>query len=399
MPDNFAITAVDYWEDLGLFAAFALSLFVLMGLGLRLRETRTPRMHLWAMVGFFGINALDVLESLVFGAPFSAPMAFYRWQDLLIPGFMVTLYFFVRGLTASDPRLTRRDLVHLAPFGAALLCLAPTLIVPGTLREAPNIAGLSPWHLRLVETGETAFWVLWIIVLAVYGTLCVRQLMAHKRNIRDVFSDLEGKTLAWLDMLVGVIFFLAGVVILDEVLILMDYPEIRNGFVSMVFDLLLAGSFGVFALRATPPLPGWSSDVLTPAEDAPPPDAPVAARYARSGLQAADLDRYAARLEKRMSEGQLWRDHGLNLRGLAAEISIPSIHLSEVLNTRLSMSFYDYVNQWRVRDACELLAGSDQTILEISETVGFNAKSTFNTSFKKVTEQTPSQWRMKHRRK
>lgn len=66
---------------------------------------------------------------------------------------------------------------------------------------------------------------------------------------------------------------------------------------------------------------------------------PVPSRYARSGLKKADLDRYAKRLERRMAERQLWRDHSLNLRSLAAEIAIPAIHLSEVLNTNLSMSF------------------------------------------------------------
>ena len=109
------------------------------------------------------------------------------------------------------------------------------------------------------------------------------------------------------------------------------------------------------------------------------------------------MDRYAARLEKRMADGQLWRDHGLSLRGLASEIAIPPIHLSEVLNTKVGMSFYDYVNQCRVRDACDLLINSNDTIIEISEAVGFNAKSTFNTSFKKVTDQTPSQWRATHK--
>jgi AraC-like DNA-binding protein len=167
----------------------------------------------------------------------------------------------------------------------------------------------------------------------------------------------------------------------------------------MVFDVIMPVSFGIFALRANPPLPEWTGAVLddedvvqkTARQDKSP------SRYARSGLTEADMDRYAARLEKRMEDGQLWRDHGLNLRSLASAIAIPPIHLSEVLNTKIGMSFYDYVNQCRIRDACDLLIHSNDTILEISEAVGFNAKSTFNTSFKKVTNQTPSQWRSAHK--
>jgi AraC-like DNA-binding protein len=85
------------------------------------------------------------------------------------------------------------------------------------------------------------------------------------------------------------------------------------------------------------------------------------------------------------------------LGSLTSAIAIAPIHLSEVLNTKLSMPFYDYVNQCRIRDACDLLIKTDATIIEISETVGFNAKSTFNTSFKKVTDQTPSSWRATHK--
>ena len=211
-----------------------------------------------------------------------------------------------------------------------------------------------------------------------------------------MFSDLEGKTLRWLDGLVATILILALVVIVDEIRLLMGAESLRTGVWGMLFDVVLPVAFGIFALRASPPLPGWSEQVLVDAavsevrEEAP-------TRYARSGLGPKDIDRLAARLERRMVDGQLWRDHGLNLRALAAAIAVPPIHLSEVLNTRLGMSFYDYVNQCRIRDACALLIDTDDTIIEISETVGFNAKSTFNTSFKRVTDQTPSQWRATHR--
>jgi AraC-like DNA-binding protein len=39
---------------------------------------------------------------------------------------------------------------------------------------------------------------------------------------------------------------------------------------------------------------------------------------------------------------------------------------------------------------------SELTILEILYEVGFNSKSSFNTAFKKHTNQTPTQFREKH---
>ena len=391
-----------FLEHLGVAGALAVSGFVLLGLLLRLRETEPPRMHIWAMIAFFAVNVSDGLDSLAYSDTFNGPPALHRWNDVIIPGFMVALYFYVRALTSAAPRLSRSDLIHLLPFLAGFLCLAPNLILPGAQRLGLVEAAISQRHQMLIDTGETAFWSVWVIILIVYGAICIRRLILHKRNIRDVFSDLEGKTLRWLDGLVATILTIALFVIVDEIGQLLGHRSLRDGVWSMLFDVVMPVSFGIFALRANPPLPEWTGTVLhqpaVPKAEAP--DKPTSRydrRYARSGLTDADMDRYAARLEKRMAEGQLWRDHGLNLRGLAAEIAIPPIHLSEVLNTRIGMSFYDYVNQCRIRDACDLLIHTNDTIIEISEAVGFNAKSTFNTSFKKVTDQTPSQWRAAHR--
>lgn len=382
-----------YWEHLGVAGALAVSVFVLLGLLLRLPDINPPRMHIWAMIAFFVVNFCDGLNSFAYSDMFDGPAALYRWNDVIIPGFMVALYFYVRALTSATPSLIPADLVHLLPFLAGFVCLAPALTLPGDVRLGLEEGDITEMHRALINTGETAFWIVWIITLTVYGTLCIRRLIQHKRNIKDVFSDLDGKTLRWLDYLVATILIIALIVIVDEVRQLMDSFSIRDGIWSLLFDVILPFSFGIFALRANPPLPGWSEKVLAVEAR---PDAPPS-RYARSGLQPVDIDRLAARLERRMADGQLWRDHGLNLRSLASAIAIPPIHLSEVLNTQLGMSFYDYVNQCRIRDACELLIQTDASIIKISETVGFNAKSTFNTSFKKVTDQTPSQWRITHK--
>lgn len=195
MPDNISISFQEYLEHLGLGASLAVSVFALLSLGLRLRQTPGRRMHLWAMVAFFTVNALDMLDSLAYSSAFFGTAALYQWQDILIPGFVISLYFFVRGSTSSNPMLRSLDWIHVVPFVAAFLCLLPSLVLPGKVRCGQVPSSLPPEYQQLVTVGETAFWILWIVVLILHGTQCVRRLIRHKRNIRDVFSDIEGKTL------------------------------------------------------------------------------------------------------------------------------------------------------------------------------------------------------------
>lgn len=58
--------------------------------------------------------------------------------------------------------------------------------------------------------------------------------------------------------------------------------------------------------------------------------------------------------------------------------------------------FFDFVNEYRIKKAIQILKDRTQkelTVLEILYQVGFNSKSSFNTSFKKYTGKTPTDYR------
>jgi AraC-like DNA-binding protein len=67
-----------------------------------------------------------------------------------------------------------------------------------------------------------------------------------------------------------------------------------------------------------------------------------------------------------------------------------------VLNAQLTLSFYDFVNGYRVREVQQRLVGPDgarYTYLALALEAGFASKSTFNAAFKKLTGVTPSDYR------
>ncbi len=141
-------------------------------------------------------------------------------------------------------------------------------------------------------------------------------------------------------------------------------------------------------LTLAPLLPDWAEVVIVPqASDT---EGPA---YARSGLDEATRARLLSRLDTAMQNGALWREQMLTLKDLATAAGAKPFYISQALNQGRGTSFFDYVNGWRVREACTLLRDTDQSVLNISETVGFNAKSTFNAAFRKATGTTPTAWR------
>lgn len=81
---------------------------------------------------------------------------------------------------------------------------------------------------------------------------------------------------------------------------------------------------------------------------------------------------------------------------LADTLQISKSHLSRIFNSDLNCSFSDYINTARVEEAKKHLKNpefSNYTLVAIGLEAGFNSKTTFNTTFKKMTGQTPSQFR------
>lgn len=73
-------------------------------------------------------------------------------------------------------------------------------------------------------------------------------------------------------------------------------------------------------------------------------------------------------------------------------------HLSQVINSGLNLSFFEYLNKYRVECATELITDADRrcpTILDIAYSVGFNSISAFYSALKKHAGQTPAQYKSK----
>ncbi|MDX1498326.1 MAG: helix-turn-helix domain-containing protein [Woeseiaceae bacterium] len=127
-------------------------------------------------------------------------------------------------------------------------------------------------------------------------------------------------------------------------------------------------------------------------------DVPVSAggKYAKSGLGDARLEALQSRLERRMQSERLYLRQDLSLPVLAREMGCSVNHLSQVINAGFGMSFFDYLNSYRIAYAKELLSrpeDRDVPILRIAFSSGFNSNSAFYAAFRKRVGRTPAQYR------
>lgn len=121
------------------------------------------------------------------------------------------------------------------------------------------------------------------------------------------------------------------------------------------------------------------------------PPHPVAAKPAIKKVNDAEASVVLRKLEQLMTEQEIYKNPNLTLGDLAKAVEVSSHQLSAVLNDHAGKNFTSYINEYRVNKACAMIAANHPFSLEaIGYEVGFNSKSTFYASFKKVKGTTPS---------
>jgi AraC-like DNA-binding protein len=122
-------------------------------------------------------------------------------------------------------------------------------------------------------------------------------------------------------------------------------------------------------------------------------------KYRKSGLRKEQVEVYKRRLLHLMESQHLYRAADLTLPELAKLVNCSINHLSEVINREFHLSFYEFLNQYRIEAAKELLTrepSSRGSIGQVAARVGFSSNSAFYAAFKRSCQQTPSAYRRQY---
>ncbi|MFR3320920.1 MAG: helix-turn-helix domain-containing protein [Lachnospiraceae bacterium] len=86
-------------------------------------------------------------------------------------------------------------------------------------------------------------------------------------------------------------------------------------------------------------------------------------------------------------------DREIKIGDLAHLCHLSETHFRRIFARCMGVHPIDYVNQVRIRNACQLLKKTNDSIMEISIKCGFGSSAAFNRNFRKFMGVTPNEWR------
>ena len=301
-------------------------------------------------------------------------------------------YFYVRRMVGLG--MGRWPWLHWAPLGVLVGLL---LWSHGALAER---VWLLEYALMAYELLATA-----------YALVAAVRLHTYRRRLQQSFSSLKGRDLLWLSWLSAVVVLILTICVLASlvagvwiwllvvlrlaVVYVVGWYGLRQGPIALPSEMVEPAATAPAEAEAVGAAP-VTSDAAEAGASTPANAVTETQKYARSGMTAAAEALIGQRLAQRM---QAQRDHlesDLTLAELAGRIGTSPQLLSQYLNDRLGLSFFDYVNGLRVAEVQALLADPARAktpVLHLAFEAGFNSKSTFNAAFRRVCGMTPSAWR------
>ncbi len=220
-----------------------------------------------------------------------------------------------------------------------------------------------------------------LFAIAVYGQLAI-YIGLSKVQIRNR-QDFKGEMSIWLNKLWMAIVVIAAFGLLQFVLLALKIDQQPiTGYIAALLAVIYI-YYGAMIVMRKPEV------IFNP---------PKPQKYQYSTLSSAQSQRLLSQLRNFMTEQTPFKNPSLTLKDLALASRISDRHISQVINEQLNQNFHDFLNEYRVNEFKTQLTDPDNghlSMLGIAMECGFNSKSTFNTTFKRFTGLTPSEFKKK----
>ncbi len=374
---------MDKYSFLDLVSLMGIFLVLLLALFLFTVKTRHKVGN--RLFAFFLIaNAVDASKYLIHHIPENLiNLEVFRWSIVyLVPA---SFFLYAMSVCYSNFRLKAKHLLHAIPFIAYNLNLISGVYFENTDMKLHFIKNMNQMPLTQF------FQFLFELQFQVYF---IASFLIIKKSKTVYLENYTNPNISLINALykITILYYLLHFLVLLRWLVtfIIGVGEVRAWIVTLDgFSFLFCTCWYLFVALNNPEFFRGVNSHLKPITG-------VVQKQKSSALIDDEKNRQIESLKDFMIKNEPYLDSSLTIQDLAEQVEMPVKELSALINLYMNKHFFDFINEYRIEKAKEILKDSSQkdlTILEILYQVGFNSKSSFSTSFKKHTGKTPTEFR------
>ncbi len=247
------------------------------------------------------------------------------------------------------------------------------------------------------DTADTNSLRTWLIVIMLiqslfYALYSCEIINRHQKKIQQFSSDTYPISLNWLKYIAYTILASGIVVTVYNIIFIAEKPGTYLNFAFLIAIYSIA-YYSLKQEEVYPAEPQQAESVFLLHEEN---KTQEPQKFRLLGEEETELIKQ--RLLVVMESQAPYLDGDLNLIKLSQLMGITPHQLSYVINTGFNENFFQFINKYRIEKAKQLLGDSKNnnlSILGIAFESGFNSKTSFNITFKKFTDLTPSEFKKK----
>lgn len=291
------------------------------------------------------------------------------------------LFLYILSIIYTNFKLKKKHLVHVLPWLVHIIVFIPNFFL---VDENAKLTFLNYYD----TTTEGSFLTIFgrfisvaYFIAEIYYVVRYRKLLLENYTDKNAFNNYD-----WLKQLLILLSIGQILTMIKNTLRSSSSLELTNTFriITLLFGVFFIFWLVLKALNSPKLFRGIDLNLLTSKE------------ILKESLVDQKINLQLASLKKYMLTEKPHLNPSLSIRSLSEDIKMNARDVSVLINQNLNQHFFDFINEYRVKEAMKILkdaAKKEVTVLEVLYEVGFNSKSSFNTAFKKHTGLTPTQFR------
>lgn len=311
-----------------------------------------------------------------------------------------SVYLYIKSLTTQNFEFNRKEKVH---FAIPVILISIALLL--------NLLLMASFHLNLIKAVNffadvfiilsiTIFYILPLMQFLYYGFKTISIYSFHIKNFKNYFSNAEEVEMKWIK------YFIIVYIVHSLIFILLSMQiEVTSKLYDVIYysELFLFIFFlGFYGTKQTDIYQKKLSFVTSPYDINQETIELVKSNSydnfvsSTSFISEDKKDEIQSKLLQLIQEEKIYRHPSLNINDIVQKTGSNQKYISTVINERFNKNFLTFINEYRIKDAKELLKNdkaNQYTVEGIGNMVGFNSRSAFINAFKKIEGTTPSAYK------